>query len=42
MATRAVKITRKGQITVPKEIREKLKATAVCFEVIDGDIVIRA
>jgi AbrB family looped-hinge helix DNA binding protein len=38
MATAAVKITRKGQVTIPKEIREKLKAGAVYFEV-ENDIV---
>jgi AbrB family looped-hinge helix DNA binding protein len=38
MATAAVKITRKGQVTIPKEIREKLKANAVYFEV-ENDIV---
>ena len=42
MATKAVKITRKGQVTIPKEIRERLKATAVYFEVIDDDVVVRA
>lgn len=39
MTTAAVKITRKGQVTIPKEIREKLKSDAVYFEV-DGDTVI--
>jgi AbrB family looped-hinge helix DNA binding protein len=38
MTTAAVKITRKGQVTIPKEIREKLKADAVYFEV-ENDIV---
>ena len=42
MATKAVKITRKGQVTIPKEIRERLKATALYFEVIDDDVVVRA
>jgi AbrB family looped-hinge helix DNA binding protein len=38
MTTAAVKITQKGQVTIPKEIRERLKANAVYFEV-EGDIV---
>jgi AbrB family looped-hinge helix DNA binding protein len=42
MATKAVKITKKGQVTIPKEIREKLKAAAVYFEVVDDDVVVRA
>jgi AbrB family looped-hinge helix DNA binding protein len=42
MATASVKITRKGQVTIPKEIRERLKATAVYFEVVDDDVVVRA
>jgi AbrB family looped-hinge helix DNA binding protein len=42
MAKAAVKITKKGQVTIPKEIRERLKATAVYFEVIGDDVVVRA
>ena len=38
MTTAAVKITGKGQVTIPKEIRERLKANAVYFEV-ENDIV---
>ena len=38
MTTAAVKITSKGQVTIPKEIREKLKASSVYFEV-ENDIV---
>jgi len=40
--TRAVKITRKGQVTIPKEIRDRLKATAVFFDVVNGEVVLRA
>ena len=29
MATQALRITKKGQVTIPKTIREKLRATAV-------------
>jgi AbrB family looped-hinge helix DNA binding protein len=38
MTTTAVKITRKGQVTIPKEIRERLNANAIYFEV-QGDVV---
>jgi AbrB family looped-hinge helix DNA binding protein len=41
MTTAAVKITSKGQVTIPKEIREKLKANAVYFEVEDDTIVVK-
>ncbi len=41
MSTAAVKITRKGQITIPKEIREKLKTDAVYFEVEDGIVMVK-
>ena len=42
MATEAVKITRKGQVTIPKKIRERLKATAVYFDVVNDEVVVRA
>jgi len=42
MTTTAVKITRKGQVTIPKEIRERLQATAVYFEVVGDTVVVRA
>lgn len=41
MTTTAVKITRKGQVTIPKEIREKLKSNAVYFEVEDDTVMVR-
>lgn len=41
MTTAAVKITRKGQVTIPKEIREKLKANAVYFEIEDDTIMVK-
>jgi len=42
MATQAVRITKKGQVTIPKKIREKLRATAVYFEVVNDEVVVRA
>ena len=41
MATKAMKITQKGQVTIPKKIRERLKATAVYFEVVNDEVVVR-
>jgi AbrB family looped-hinge helix DNA binding protein len=41
MTTAAVKITRKGQVTIPREIREKLKSNAVYFEVQDNTVVVK-
>ncbi len=41
MTTAAVKITRKGQVTIPKEIREKLKANSVYFEVEDDTVMVK-
>ena len=42
MAAEAVKITKKGQVTIPKTIRERLRATAVYFEVVNDEVVVRA
>ena len=41
MTTAAVNITRKGQVTIPKEIRERLKANAVYFEVEDDIVMVK-
>ncbi|MBI1747499.1 MAG: AbrB/MazE/SpoVT family DNA-binding domain-containing protein [Acidobacteria bacterium] len=41
MTTATVKITRKGRVTIPKEIREKLKANTVYFEVKDDIVMIK-
>lgn len=41
MTTAAVKITSKGQVTIPKEIREKLKANSVYFEVEDDTVMLK-
>lgn len=39
MPTAAVKITKKGQVTIPKEIRDKLKTNTIYFDV-EGDTVV--
>jgi AbrB family looped-hinge helix DNA binding protein len=39
MATSAAKITRKGQVTIPKEIRQAIKTNAVYFEM-KGEVVL--
>ena len=41
MTTSAVKITRKGQVTIPKAIRDILKANAVYFEVEDNAVMVK-
>jgi len=41
MTTAAVKITSKGQVTIPKEIRAKLKTNAVYFEVQDDTVIVK-
>ncbi len=41
MATGAIKITKKGQVTIPKKIRDKLKSSAVYFDIIDDEVVVR-
>lgn len=41
MTTSAVKITRKGQVTIPKVIRDKLRADAVYFEVEDDVVMVK-
>jgi AbrB family looped-hinge helix DNA binding protein len=35
------KITRKGQVTIPREIRKTLESDVVEFSVIKGEIVLR-
>ena len=42
MTTAAVKITQKGQVTIPREIRDILKTNTVFFEVVDNMVVVKA
>ena len=41
MTTAAVKLTQKGQVTIPKEIREKLKSNTVYFEIEDDTVMVK-
>lgn len=41
MPAKAVKITSKGQATIPKEIRDLLKTDVVEFEVVEDTVVIK-
>jgi bifunctional DNA-binding transcriptional regulator/antitoxin component of YhaV-PrlF toxin-antitoxin module len=41
MTTAAVKITRKGQVTIPKQIRNILKANAVYFELENNIVIVK-
>jgi AbrB family looped-hinge helix DNA binding protein len=40
MAT-AVKITEKGQVTIPREIRKALNTNLISFSVVDGVVILR-
>ena len=37
----SVKITSKGQVTIPKEIRRFLKTDVVTFDVVEGTVVVK-
>ena len=41
MAILSIKITQKGQVTIPKEIRAKLNASSVYFEVENNCIILK-
>lgn len=41
MPIKPVKITSKGQATIPKEIRDLLKTDVVEFEIIEGNVVLK-
>ena len=35
------KITRKGQVTIPQKIRDKLNSEIIQFEIVDDNVLIR-
>ena len=35
------KITKKGQVTIPRKIREKLNSEVIEFEILENDVLIR-
>ena len=37
----SVKITKKGQITIPKKIREFLDSNVIEFEIIEGKVIVK-
>ena len=41
MTTAAIKVTSKGQITIPREVRDRLQAHAVYFEFKDDLIILK-
>lgn len=41
MKSSAVKITRKGQVTLPKEVRQTLSANTIYFEIEDGIVTVQ-
>ncbi len=41
MLTNVRRLTEKGQVTIPKKIRDKLKSEAVVFEILDGTVIIK-
>ncbi|MDI6791038.1 MAG: AbrB/MazE/SpoVT family DNA-binding domain-containing protein [Thermodesulfobacteriota bacterium] len=41
MTRAAIKITQKGQVTIPKKIREVLKTNTVYFEMRDDTVIIK-
>ncbi len=41
MFTNSTKITDKGQITIPKEVRDFLKSDVITFEILDDKVFIK-
>jgi len=35
------KITKKGQVTIPRKIRDKLESEVIQFDIVDDNVVIR-
>jgi len=35
------KITKKGQVTIPRQIRDKLESEVIQFDIVDDNVVIR-
>jgi AbrB family looped-hinge helix DNA binding protein len=40
MYTDSIKITNKGQITIPKEVRNILNSDIIAFEIVEGKVMI--
>ena len=41
MLTNVSRLTKKGQVTIPKKIRDKLKTDAVVFEMLDDKVILK-
>ena len=41
MLTDSIKITSKGQITIPSEVRNILKTNVIVFEILDGEVSVK-
>ena len=41
MLTNVSRVTKKGQVTIPKKIRDKLKSDAVVFEILDDKVILK-
>ena len=41
MLTNVSRVTKKGQVTIPKKIRDKLKSDAVVFVILDDKVILK-